>query len=48
MLTEAGGFARHISGRSYSPRSESQLTIVARDADAADRLRTWLLDAIRS
>lgn len=42
VLTEAGGHVTHIDGRAYSPRSESQLTIVARDASTADRLRAWL------
>lgn len=42
ILTEAGGLVSHVSGRSYTARSESQLTIVARDVVTAAQLRTWL------
>lgn len=42
LLTEAGGLVSHISGQSYTARSESQLTIVARDVGTAEQLRAWL------
>jgi fructose-1,6-bisphosphatase/inositol monophosphatase family enzyme len=42
ILTEAGGHVGHLSGEPYTARSESQLTIVARDVGIADQLRGWL------
>lgn len=42
VLAEAGGRVTHFSGQSYAARSESQLTIVARDAGTADQLHDWL------
>lgn len=42
ILTEAGGRVSHVSGRSYTARSENQLTIVTRDVSTADQLSTWL------
>jgi fructose-1,6-bisphosphatase/inositol monophosphatase family enzyme len=42
VLTEAGGRVSHFSGQPYTARSESQLTIVARDVGTADQLRAWL------
>ena len=42
ILSEAGGLVRHINGQSYTPRSESQLTIVARDVNSVERLSAWL------
>jgi fructose-1,6-bisphosphatase/inositol monophosphatase family enzyme len=42
ILTEAGGRVSHFSGLPYTARSESQLTIVARDVGVADQLFAWL------
>jgi fructose-1,6-bisphosphatase/inositol monophosphatase family enzyme len=42
ILTEAGGRVSHFSGQPYTARSESQLTIVARDVGMADQLLAWL------
>lgn len=42
ILTEAGGRVSHFSGQPYTARSESQLTIVARDVGIADQLCAWL------
>ena len=42
VLTEAGGLVSHLSGQPYTARSQSQLTIVARDAVTVDQLRAWL------
>ncbi len=42
LLTEAGGQVVHASGRLYSARSESQLTIVARSQEVGERLQSWL------
>jgi fructose-1,6-bisphosphatase/inositol monophosphatase family enzyme len=42
VLAEAGGHVSHFSGQPYTPRSENQLTLVARDAGTTDQLRAWL------
>lgn len=42
VLTEAGGQVAHTDGRPYCARSESQVTIIARDIEVTDRLRMWL------
>jgi fructose-1,6-bisphosphatase/inositol monophosphatase family enzyme len=42
ILTEAGGRVNHFTGQPYTARSESQLTIVARDVGIADQLCAWL------
>jgi fructose-1,6-bisphosphatase/inositol monophosphatase family enzyme len=42
ILTEAGGLVSHLSGQSYTARSENQLTIVARNRGTANQLRAWL------
>jgi fructose-1,6-bisphosphatase/inositol monophosphatase family enzyme len=41
MIAEAGGSVHHVDGAPYSPRSENQLTIVARDADVSRHVRGW-------
>lgn len=42
ILTEAGGRVRHLNGHMYTPRSENQLTIVARDTGVAAQISAWL------
>ncbi len=42
ILTEAGGAVEHLDGRTYTLRSDHQLTLVARDAELAARLRGWI------
>jgi fructose-1,6-bisphosphatase/inositol monophosphatase family enzyme len=42
ILTEGGGAVEHLNGDAYTVRSKSQLTLVARDAEMASRLRAWL------
>jgi fructose-1,6-bisphosphatase/inositol monophosphatase family enzyme len=45
VLTEAGGSVMHVGGRHYTPRAESQLTVVARDVEMASAVSTWLVPA---
>ncbi len=42
VLTEGGGAVDHLDGRAYSVRSGHQVTLVARDAELAARLRGWI------
>ncbi|MGE0450569.1 MAG: inositol monophosphatase [Vicinamibacterales bacterium] len=42
ILTEAGGRVGHVGGQPYTARSDSQLTIVARDIGVSDQLCAWL------
>jgi len=42
LLTEGGGAVEHLDGRAYTLRSGHQVTLVARDAELAARLRRWI------
>lgn len=42
ILEEAGGRVEHLDGRRYGPRSQNQVTVVARDGGTARRVRDWL------
>jgi fructose-1,6-bisphosphatase/inositol monophosphatase family enzyme len=42
ILTEGGGAVEHLDGRPYTVRSTHQVTLVARDAELAGRLRNWI------
>ncbi len=42
VLAEGGGAVEHLDGRAYTLRSEHQVTLVARDAELAARLRSWI------
>jgi fructose-1,6-bisphosphatase/inositol monophosphatase family enzyme len=42
IVTEASGHVTHCNGQPFTPRSENQLTIVARDVRTADQLRHLL------
>ena len=42
VLSEAGGTVRHASGETYTPRSRSQVTIVAGSDRTAEQVRAWI------
>ncbi len=42
ILSEGGGAVEHLDGRPYTLRSAHQVTLVARDAELAARLRGWI------
>jgi fructose-1,6-bisphosphatase/inositol monophosphatase family enzyme len=46
LLHEGGGTIAHVNGVPYSPRSTSQLTIVAASPDIAAEVSTWLLMSV--
>lgn len=41
VVTEAGGRVEHADGQAYSPRSPSQLTVVARNSRVSAHVRAW-------
>jgi fructose-1,6-bisphosphatase/inositol monophosphatase family enzyme len=42
VLTEAGGSVQHVNGETYTPRSSSQVTIVANSDRMAEQVRKWI------
>ena len=47
ILTEGGGAVEHLDGLPYTLRSDHQVTLVARDAELAARLRGWINAELR-
>jgi fructose-1,6-bisphosphatase/inositol monophosphatase family enzyme len=41
-VVEAGGAAIHLDGRSYTPRSSDQVTILAASPELAEMVRGWI------
>ena len=41
-IVEAGGAAIHLDGRTYTPLSHDQVTILAASPELAEKVRGWI------